>query len=84
MPPRKNQQRGSLDSVLECLPDRFREAEVYADHGVMTGLRAYVDELSEHLRRELGLAPHEEPPTIEVMTMLGIPPSEWYRALLQR
>jgi hypothetical protein len=76
---RGSQRRGSLDSVLENLPERFREAEVYAENGTMTGLQAYMADLSEHLRQELGT---EDPPTVDVMTALGIPPSEWYRALL--
>ena len=46
----------------------------------MTGLSSYVTGLTDHLRQELGI---EDPPTIEVMTMLGIPPAEWYRLLLK-
>jgi hypothetical protein len=78
---RKNNKapRGSLDAALEALPDRFREAEVYADNGEMTGLRVYMADLTEHLRQEMGI---DEPPTVEAMTALGIPPSEWYRAML--
>jgi hypothetical protein len=71
-------QRQSLEAVVAALPARFREAKVYSD-GAMTALRVYTADLSEHLRQELGT---DDPPTVEVMTMLGIPPSEWYRLLM--
>jgi hypothetical protein len=79
MPPRRNPIRRSLESVLENLPDRFYEPKVYAEDGAMTGLRAYIADLSEHLRQELGT---DNPPTVEAMTALGIAPAEWYRALM--
>jgi hypothetical protein len=76
---RRNTKRLGLDAVIAGLPARFREARVYADRGVMTGLQDYMTDLSDHLRHELD---QKDPPTVEVMTILGIPPSEWYRALL--
>lgn len=79
MPPRRKPSRRSLESVLENLPDRFYEPKVYAEDGAMTGLRAYMADLSEHLCQELGT---DNPPTVEVMTALGIPPSDWYRAVM--
>lgn len=81
MPVRRNANRQrSLADLVESLPARFREdVEVYAESGAMTALAAYISDLSEHLSRELGT---ENPPTVEVMTALGIPPSEWYRVLL--
>ena len=60
------------------------EAEVYHDRGSMTGLAVYMRDLAEHLRQELGIPADENPPTVQAMTALGIPPSEWYRVLLQR
>jgi hypothetical protein len=79
---RKNSQpQGSLDAAIAGLPARFLDTEVYADGGSMTGLVAYTNDLSEHLREELGTGANE-PPTVEVMTAIGIPPAEWYRALL--
>lgn len=51
---------GSLESVLEALPERFREAKVYADNGTMTGLQRYVADLTEHIRQETG----RETPTL--------------------
>ena len=76
---RNHNRRGSLDTVIAEVPARFREVEVYHDLGKMTGLGSYIADLTEHLRQELGTG---DPPTIEVMTMLGIPPSESFRALL--
>ena len=77
---RSSQRRGSLDSVLANLPERFREAEVYAENGSMIGLAAYMADLTQHLQKELGSESHHL--VVEVMNSLGIPPSEWYRALL--
>ena len=45
----------------------------------MTGLAAYMAALAEYLRRETG---RPDPPTAAAMEVIGIPPSEWYRALL--
>lgn len=39
-------------------------------------------DLSEYLREELRLPHNADAPTAEAMTALGIPPSEWYRLLL--
>ena len=78
---RRNKRRGSFEAVIADLPAQFRDARVYHDRGTMTGLREYTVDLSEHLRQELGT---DDPPTVEAMTMLGIPPSEWYRVLLTR
>lgn len=77
---RRSSQRTPLEAVVADLPARFYAAEVVADHGTMTGLQAYVADLTEHLRRELGV---DDPPTADVMTALGIPASEWYTALLR-
>ncbi|CAN5353557.1 hypothetical protein BH11ACT6_BH11ACT6_01810 [soil metagenome] len=83
MPPRKDAKRAqSLESVVASLPARFLDVEVHAEDGIMTGLRAYMADLTEHLRQELGLRDGDNPPTVDAMTMLGIPPSEWYRTIL--
>jgi hypothetical protein len=79
---RRNRQGSSLEAVLAALPDRFRDAEVYHTRGSMTGLAAFISDLGQHLRVELGLGADQDPPTVDVMTELGIPPSEWYRAIL--
>jgi hypothetical protein len=42
---------------------------------------AYIADLSEDLRREMD---QQDPPTVEAMTVLGIPRSEWYRVLLSQ
>jgi hypothetical protein len=79
MPSRRNAHPKSLDEVVAALPGRFREIEIHATDGAMTALKRYTRDLSDHLRQVLG--PQSDPPTVEVMTMLGIPPSEWYRAV---
>ena len=73
--------RGSLEAVIADLPERFLAPEVRTEDGQMTGLAAYAADLTEHLRTALN---QPDPPTIDVMTVLGIPPSEWYCSALQR
>ena len=79
---RRNSQRlGSLDAVIENLPERFYTAKAEHEQGTMTGLAAYVADLTQHLQKELESASQTQ--VIDVMTTLGIPPSEWYRAVLR-
>jgi hypothetical protein len=80
---RSSRRVGSLDAVLAALPDRFRNAEVYHDHGLMTGLLAYICDLGKHLWRELA-SRRRGPADRRGLTALGIPPSEWYRAVLTK
>ena len=55
----------------------------------MTGLSEYSRDMSAWLSCELGLRPDEpkrrshQPPTAEVMRLLGIPPSRWYQVVLE-
>lgn len=77
---RGSKQRGSWDSVVADLPDRFRDVEVVADAGSMTGLAGYIQDLTSHLQSELGSV--SQPQVMDVMSSLGIAPSEWYGALL--
>ena len=78
---RKNSRpRGALDAAIENLPERFLAPEVRTEAGQMTGLAAYMADLGQHLREVLGT---DSPPTIDVMTAIGIPPSRWYRAALE-
>ncbi len=76
---RKNHPQGTLEAVIAALPGRFLAPEVYTEGGQMTGLRDYMRDLSAHLADALDT---HSPPTLAVMTELGIPPSEWYRAIL--
>ena len=79
MPARRGQgQRYTLDAALENLPDRFMDAEVVAVDGDMVGLRKYMADLTDHLEAQTG----RRDQTVAAMQTLGIPPSEWYRALL--
>ncbi|MGV0603376.1 hypothetical protein [Mycolicibacterium sp. XJ1904] len=79
---RRNRGGTTLEAVLAALPDRFWDAEVYHEQGSMTGLVAFMDDLGKHLGAELRAPADEDPPTVDAMETLGIPPSEWYRALL--
>lgn len=77
---RKSAQRSTpLELVIDSLPEEFLTPEIRSDDREMAGLRTYVGKLTEHLRCALNQG---NPPTIEVMRVLGIPPSEWYRAAL--
>lgn len=83
---RKNSKaRKTLDDVLDNLPEQFLNADVVTTDGAMVGLRDYTDDLSRHLRQELGLR-HDadvQKLTAEAMEDLGIPGAEWYAAALQ-
>jgi hypothetical protein len=76
---RKRPTISQLDRVINRLPARFLNPTVAA--GTVTSLRDYIRDLTEHLSLETGISP-DRIPTIDVMESLGIPPSEWYRALL--
>jgi hypothetical protein len=76
---RRNASGGPLDRVIENLPERFLSPVVRTEGGEMTALRQYMADLTEHVKAVLG---DPDPPTGEVMSALGIPPSEWYRAVL--
>jgi hypothetical protein len=77
---RKRQKIDKLDEAIGRLPARFLNPKV--EPGTTTDLRDYIRDLAEHLSRELGISP-DRVPTIDVMESLGIPPSEWYAALLK-
>ncbi len=81
---RRSRRRQTLEQILGNLPRRFYEPDPATEDGSMTGLSAYHRDLDGWLRRELRLPPAGDPrgsnaPTVEVMTLLGIEPSEWYR-----
>ncbi|MDV6246874.1 hypothetical protein R3Q17_36285 [Rhodococcus opacus] len=82
-------QTNTVDALAERLPSRFLSPRLVTGEGT-NGLQQYHSELSEWLRQELGLLPQDDPrvsvrdtpPTIQVMTEIGIPPSEWFRVYL--
>ncbi|WP_078353190.1 hypothetical protein [Mycobacteroides chelonae] len=76
---RRTTQHKSIDFVISTLPERFTRIEL---SGGTDQLRAYLVDLTAHLRRELNLAAGQEPPTGEVMRAIGAPISEWYRQML--
>ncbi len=76
---RRSTQHKSIDFVISTLPERFTRIEL---SGGTDQLRAYLVDLTAHLRRELNLGANEEPPTTEVMAAIGAPVSEWYRQML--
>ena len=76
---RRSTQHKSINFVISTLPERFTRIEL---SGGTDQLRAYMADLTAHLRRGLNLGPNEEPPTTEVMAAIGAPASEWYRTWL--
>ena len=76
--------RKTLGDVLDNLPEQFLNAEVSTMDGAMVGLRDYADDLSQHLRQELGLR-HDadvQKLTAEAMEQLGVQAAEWYKAAI--
>ncbi len=79
MTTRKNSRRtGSLDRVLETLPERFLAPVATVVDGDPIGLINYMRDLTAHLEAQTG----QEGQTVEAMTALGIPPSRWYEAMM--
>jgi hypothetical protein len=74
---RRSRQTGSLPEVVDQLPDRFFSIDFVVD-AEMTGLRAYMADLGQHLSWELGY-PVDQGVVPRVMAELGIAPAEWYR-----
>lgn len=82
MPVRKSGLKpSSFDSAVVNLPDRFRTAEVRVESGQMTGLAAYMSDLTSHLQKELGSVSQAQ--VMDAMSVLGVEPAAWYRVALK-
>lgn len=75
----RRSRRGPGTDVADTLPARFYQADAAVDGGVMVGLASYMSDLADYLHRQFG---EQALNAVDVMTALGIPPSEWYRAML--
>lgn len=82
---------GSIESLLDRLPERFWHPTPEVENGQMNGLHRYLADLDSWLRHELSLpdagAPRSRgagaPPTFEVLNALGAMPSEWFSITLR-
>ncbi len=72
----------SLDDLIDCLPDRFWSPVPSTTGGQMTGLADYMQDLAQWIQDQTGKPGMDLVP--EVMRVIGLPPSEWYRVLLNR
>ncbi|GAB3228766.1 hypothetical protein [Mycolicibacterium hippocampi] len=79
---RRSAKRAPLDVEISELPGRFLHAEVTAEDRCMSGLHEYMSDLTTHLRCKLGVRNDDEPPTVDVMSAISVPPEAWYRAVL--
>jgi hypothetical protein len=69
-----------LDRVVAGLPARFLKATIEVDdQGNLTSLRDYMRDLADYLRAE-GV---DSGSVVDVMSRIGLPPSEWFRAALE-
>jgi hypothetical protein len=81
VPVRRNAKGNNIiEAIVARLPARFYEPRVRLSDSANTDLGLHMADLTRLLSQELGREEHL--PTVEVMTMLGIPPSGWYRAKL--
>lgn len=83
---------GSIEGLLNKLPERFWQTTPEVEDGQMTGLHRYLVDLDSWLRSQMGLldvdSPRSKgaarPPTFAVLDAIGIPPSEWYSTVLNQ
>jgi hypothetical protein len=76
-----SKQASSLESAIDNLPERFLDPVAEVKDGNMVGLAAYISDMTQHLQKELGGVSNTQ--VIDVMSTLGVAPSEWYRAVMQ-
>jgi hypothetical protein len=83
MPARRNQPaKTTAADIAASLPERFYTPVLAVEHGTMTGLGDYLDDLQAHLNKTYGPTQRGIPSPVEIMEELGIAPNEWYKAAL--